>query len=95
MVGIEPDMPDEQIIQEVHWWIEHDDEAQALAAASQRLALSMFTMERYAEDFVRAARDFLDQEQRRRRVSLAGPRGGRLRWTMKTWLGEQFYTRAG
>ena len=64
---IESDMPDEQIIQEVHWWIAHDDEAQALAAASQRLALSMFTMERYAEEFVRAARDFLDQERQRRR----------------------------
>ena len=95
MVGIESDMPDEQIIQEVHWWIAHDDEAQALAAASQRLALSMFTMERYAEDFVRAARDFLDQERQRRRVALAMRRGGRLCWTMKTWLGEQCDTPAG
>ena len=41
-----------------------------------------------AEEFVRAARDFLDQERQRRRVALAMRRGGRL-WTMKTWLGEQ------
>jgi hypothetical protein len=95
MVGLESDMPDAQIIQEVCWWVEHDDEAQALAAASQQLALSAFTMERYAEQFIRAARDCLDQERRRRRVPLAMHRGGRLRWTMKTWLGEQFHTLAG
>jgi hypothetical protein len=86
MVGLESDMPDTQIIHEVCWWVEHDAEAQALAAASQQLALSAFTMERYAEQFVRTARDFLDQERQRRR---------RLRWTMQTWLGEQFYTPAG
>jgi hypothetical protein len=95
MVGLESDMPDTQIIQEVCWWVEHDDEAQVLAAASQQLALSAFTMERYAEQFVRTARDFLDQEQQRRRVALAMRRGGRLRWTMRTWLGEQFYMPAG
>jgi hypothetical protein len=86
MVGLESDMPDTQIIHEVCWWVEHDAEAQALAAASQQLALSAFTMERYAEQFVRTARDFLDQERQRRR---------RLHWTMQTWLGEQFYTPAG
>jgi hypothetical protein len=95
MVGLESDMPDTQIIQEVCWWVEHDDEAQALAAASQQFALSAFTMERYAEQFVRAAQDFLDQERQRRRVALAMQRGGRLRRTMQTWLGEQCHLPAG
>ena len=94
MVGIESDMPDEQIIQEVHWWIAHDDSASP-GCRESAVCPPMFGYQRYAEEFVRAARDFLDQERQRRRVALAMRRGGRLCWTMKTWLGEQCYTPAG
>jgi hypothetical protein len=93
MVKIDPDMPDEQIISEVRWWIDHDDEAQALAAASQRLALSQFTMERYAEQFVRSARQFLDQE--RQRVRRAMRQAGSMRWAVQSWLGEHFHRSIG
>jgi hypothetical protein len=88
MVQIDPHMPDEQMVKEIRWWMEHDDEAQALAAASQRLALSEFTMERYAEQFVRRAREFLDQARQHQRQVRAICRPGRLRWTLQTWLGE-------
>jgi hypothetical protein len=81
MVQIEADMPDEQIVKEIQWWIEHDDEAQALAAASQQLALSQYTMDRYAEQFVRRAREFLDREQRHH-VMWAMRRDGRRGWAM-------------
>jgi hypothetical protein len=80
MVQIDPDMPDGQIVKEIQWWVEHDDEARELAAAGQKLALSEFTMERYAEQFVRTARAFLDRERQYQHV--VGPRWreGRLQW---------------
>ena len=82
MVQIEADMPDEQMVKEIRWWMEHDGKAQALAAASQRLALSAFTMERYAEQFVRRAQEFLDRACQRQRQVWAIRRQGRLRWAM-------------
>ena len=95
MVQIEPDMPDAQIVKEVQWWVDHDDEAQELAASSQKLALSQFTMERYAAQFVRIARGFLEQERQRQRVIGAIRREGRLRWAVRTWLGEPFHVPIG
>jgi hypothetical protein len=95
MVQIEPNMPDAQIVKEVQWWVDHDSEAQELAASSQKLALSQFTMERYAAQFVRIAREFLEQERQRQRVIGAIRREGRLRWAARTWLGKPFQVPLG
>jgi hypothetical protein len=88
MVRLTPDMSDDQIIDRVTWWMEHDAEAQAMAVESQQLALSHFTMERYAEQFVRVARDFLDTEQRRQRVQQTRHRLADAPRLVQTWFGR-------
>jgi hypothetical protein len=78
MVRLEPDMSDDQIIKTVTWWLEHDDQAQAHAAASRQLAREMFTMEVYARRFVRAADDFLARAPQPRRRLAEWFRPGRV-----------------
>jgi hypothetical protein len=73
MVRLEPDMPDEQIVDTVAWWLENDQAAQEMAAQSYALARSAFTMEHYAERFVQVARAFLDQQRHARGLARPAP----------------------
>lgn len=67
MVPLQTEMSDTQIGDTLAWWLAHDAEAQARAAASQQLALAQFTMEHYAAHYVRVARAFLHNACRPRR----------------------------
>lgn len=84
MVRLDPTMSDAQLVAQVRWWIEHDDQAQALAAANQQVALQHFTMEHYAARFVRAAQDFLDRQRSSDRVTTPSLRG-RLQGLTAWW----------
>jgi hypothetical protein len=86
MVRLTPAMSDDDIVAQVGWWLEHDEAAQARAAASQQLALEQFTMEHYAAQFVQVARRFLEQTGPYRSGRWGWDRIGQASRAVKAWL---------
>jgi hypothetical protein len=86
MVRLTPGMSDDHIVDNVTWWMKHDDEARALACQGQQLALSSFSMEWYAKQFLQVARDFLDKEQQRQRVQQTRHRLANVPQLVQAWF---------
>ena len=90
MVRLQPEMSDAQIVQTVTWWLEHDTVARERAAASQQLAFTRYTMEHYADRFVRVVQEFLTAEAQRHHQPV-GPRRLRARsQAVAAWLAHTF-----